>query len=468
MKKLLLISLLTVSNALFGMDETSTNVAHLIEIPSENPLMYQKFNAVAAITSPALDAPPYLTNSTYLIHCYDAICNRVAKTKDGVTYYHDDSSMIWQDLVGTNNIVLTSEAIHFTSNSVCLPKRDNGLLLTKMSYDSMLGEAISKYGTNACIVIQACFKMDDSENFVYQTREVYDPKGITSYWGDRNVIVSGGFKKTSFTLTTTNDTGYVRQIPITAVIKPLHYALSRRYSMINGEALPVAVFFEQGQGCNAYGYSDSRNIHITHFALPYVMYNKATYTDKMEYYIPTNRLDFIRCCEVTYKGVPLRQPGTVACFSPPDYLTSKACNSTGYLMPPTDYIPYCLYFYSTLYAEVIDENDYLLRKTLENKAYLQLSMYNGAVLPNEDDLSTDFALWATGQIIDPASSYCSFGGTYISTNSDSLGPAYTMETELFFGTFHSIRIYAYPSKGDGRQQSHKDPTVDLYRYNPNY
>ena len=406
------------------MDATSTNVAHLVEIPSENSLMYQKFNSVAAKTFCSTDIPAYITNDTSIVHCYDALCNRILRTKDMTYYYHDDKSIIWNDLVGTNDLVLTSDNIYFTSNSVCLSKRSNGLILSDMSYNMLMNEAYAKYGTNVLITIEVCFKSDDYNNFIlYQS----DPDSYQVTYPNRHTIFNMGY----------------RQDSSERLSQPAYFTLNNdvdpdNYLNYNNKPLTA---FAATSGYNEY-YSGG-SIDYREIVSQFFPFNSSS----TEYEATTNKDDFIYMFNKQLDAgrfgdrTDVLPPITYSIsFSPGMSLSTSLSNENideiRYRSSGTKYMAHHGSSKMLEYFQGIGYS-YPIIYTW-NEGYLVSNTTNILYSISKDSWSYDQL--KARYSIQSDESYCSFGGLYTKSRINNNKYIIT-ENELFYGDIYSIRIY---------------------------
>lgn len=414
------------------MDETSTNVAHLVEIPSENSLLYQKFNAVAAQTISEVEIPPYATNDTDIVHCYDAIVNKSQKSGDIRYMYQDVKSPIWYDLVGTNNLVLTSDSVYFTTNSVYLSHDDSGvrtsgLLLSDITYDELVSEAKAKYGNNAYITVEMCFDPDNDQNFALQT-----PTTSVMVYPNRHTLFNIGFRY--------DTASYVSQ--------PGYFTLNNDIypnSYVNYNQKPQLTFSTLS-GYNVF-YNESGSME----------YRELLNSYSLELYgMMTNRKDFV---DAIYINAGMIGSGINISNLPPCTLvyyfsiTNKTAFSNSFL---------------TSDNKREDSFSLFLHDTRPSKHTSYEIGYNG--LDDANGFNNDNALnglqyesWTASSIysratISKTESYCSFGGKYT-----RMAKSIT-ENEMFYGHVYGIRIYISKNKKAAYNRRKKNVDIDRKRF----
>ena len=445
MKKVLLISLLTVAGILFGMDATSTNVAHLVEIPSENSLMYQKFNAVAAQTIPEANTPPYVTNDTDIVHCYDALVNKIQKSGDIRYMYHDEESPIWYDLVGTNNLVLTSDSVYFTKNSVCLSHDDSGvrtsgLLLSDITYDQLVNEAKAKYGDDAYITVEICFMSDDQQNYALQP-----PSSSVMTYPNRHTLFNMGFRSET--------DGYVSQ--------PGYFTLNNdtyTNSYVNILQSPY-IGFATLSGYNVF----TNKTGILEYRELINFYSFQPYSSVKESHL-LDLYNIIYAKKALYLSTAQMPASTLVYFFS---ITNKTAITSHLITAPSktqltdedrreDSFSLFLHGYygngnsgglgkSSIIYEIAHYNKDDLDQIKESYTGVQYEPWPETMIHNRADISK-------------TESYCSFGGKYTRTSKSII------ENEMFYGHIYSIRIYMSRNYTNALSRIYKNVDIDRYRF----
>ena len=440
--------MLTVAGILFGMDATSTNVAHLVEIPSENSLMYQKFNAVAAQTIPEANTPPYVTNDTDIVHCYDALVNKIQKSGDIRYMYHDEKSPIWYDLVGTNNLVLTSDSVYFTKNSVCLSHDDSGartsgILLSDITYDQLVNEAKAKYGDDAYITVEICFQSDDNQNYALQP-----PSSSVMTYPNRHTLFNMGFRSET--------DGYMSQ--------PGYFTLNNdtyTNSYVNSFQVPC-VGFATLSGYNVFtnktGILEYREL-INFYSIAISGYAGNLKEAYLTYLYNNIGLDYVKYLS------PRRMPAStlVYFFS----ITNKTAITSHLMAAPVDdstqltdeerredsfslflhgyYDKYGYYSKSSIVYEIAHYNKNDRDQIIEEYSGVQCEPWPETMIHNRADISK-------------TESYCSFGGKYTRTSKSII------EDEMFYGYIYSIRIYMSRNYTNALSRIYKNVDIDRTRF----
>lgn len=432
MKKVLLISLLTVERILFGMDATSTNVAHLVEIPSENSLMYQKFNAVAAQTISEIEIPPYATNDADIVHCYDAMVNKAQKSGDIRYMYQDVKSLIWYDLVGTNNIVLTSDSVYFTTNSVYLSHDDSGirktgLLLSSITYDELASEAKSKYGNNAYITVEICFNPDNDQNFA-----LLKPTTSAMTYPNRHTLFNMGFRY--------DTSSYVSQ--------PGYFTLNNDIypdSYVNYNQKPQLTF------------STLSGYNVFYDEMNSLQYRELLNSYSIDLYgITTNRQDF---CNAIYDNAGIIGSGLNISNLPPCTLVyyfsiTNKTGLSGSFMTSSDKREDSF----SLFLHDIRPGKY------DSYEIGYKGINNGNGFDNDNALNgLQYESWSAVEVygratINKTESYCSFGGKYTRM------PKSITENEMFYGHIYGIRIYISRNKKAAYDRRKRNVDIDRKRF----
>lgn len=163
---------------------------HLMESQPQGTNDYRKFHAYSAKTAEPIGLPEY--DLTHAIAMWDGEWNRRsshARTDGTISVYHNPDSVIWDDLIGTNTLVLTSDSIGFTedslhfgyagvvSNSISLLTRTNGIAIGCYDHDisELAGNEIRTY--NYILSIEICASFDN--------RREYYPDGR---WGESPIF----------------------------------------------------------------------------------------------------------------------------------------------------------------------------------------------------------------------------------------------------------------------------------------
>lgn len=97
-------------------------IVHLVETEPQQTNEYKRFHTYSVQTHEYNVLPEY--DLSYAINMWDGEWNRRASAErdDGsVAVYHNSDSVIWDDLIGSNTLVLTSKSIKFTDKALHLP-----------------------------------------------------------------------------------------------------------------------------------------------------------------------------------------------------------------------------------------------------------------------------------------------------------------------------------------------------------
>lgn len=140
-------------------------VVHLVETQTQQTNEYKRFHTYSVQTHEYDVLPEY--DLSYAINMWDGEWNRRASAErnDGaVAVYHNSDSVIWDDLIGSNTLVLTSKSIKFTDKALHLPF-DSVSYSTTSNRESGIAKGYYKY------------KEDEFTTVRYS---YYDGKGITS------------------------------------------------------------------------------------------------------------------------------------------------------------------------------------------------------------------------------------------------------------------------------------------------
>lgn len=168
-----LLTLMSVVCSACCMASETNALVHLIESQPQGTNDYRKFHAYTAKTAETIGLPEY--DLTHAIAMWDGEWNRRSHTRvDGaVSVYHNPNSVIWDDLIGTNTLVLTSDSIGFTedalhfgyagvvSDSIALISRTNGIAIGCYDHDisELAGNEIRTY--NYILSIEICASFDN-------------------------------------------------------------------------------------------------------------------------------------------------------------------------------------------------------------------------------------------------------------------------------------------------------------------
>ncbi len=437
MKKLLLISFITASCVLFGMDETSTNVAHLVEVPSENSLMYQKFNAVAAETRLLNEEHPY--NTTNLLHCYDAILNRRIDIGGKKYFFNKSSSSIWNDLEGTNSLFFTSDNIKFTGKSVHLyadngiSYRTNGVILSNFTYSDLYNDIYKKQqSATAYICVEICFYPDENLTFSLMPNN-YPSAGS---YPNRKTLFNLGYKPTNSKST----------YPTSPFYFTIDNDTDKRYYLNYYNTSQVT--FSTLYGHNCFTNADDKRFYY------YGLVNKYTLTDP----ISSTADDFIASIYsaasaesgVYYEPQKHLPPMTVVFLCSLD--TTPAIEGES-MQGLTEH-------YSTIY---IFPHLPAVNGVVYHPA---LSTTNGRIYENNGDAynGREYRNWITQtisrfKVTNTKTSYASFGGMYRRSTSYGI-----TQNEFFYGDIYSIRIYHRKDINDAIANAMNNIAVDRQRF----